>query len=296
MVGLTVLMHSCAEKPPSLSVLQTKTIAFPSASAIECYNNRLYVFGDDAAYLLVLSTDYRPLDSVYYTAPTTGRISKDVKYDLESAVLLTADGQPCVMALGSYSTPTRRTAVRFFPATGLLRSGAYFADTVSFRGVKALNLEGSCAVGNTLVLANRANLANPENHLLFYKAGSAVVAKPIRLPKTESVAGVSGLFYLPQKDLLLFTASEEATASTTADGAIGESYLGGIKNVSGKMAGKEFKPDFFLKLVDFDKRFRQQKIESVCVESFVEDELLLHLAADNDDGSSQLFKGKLSIF
>jgi hypothetical protein len=74
------------------------------------------------------------------------------------------------------------------------------------------------------------------------------------------------------------------------DGAIGKSYLWIIKNISAKRKWKAINPDQVIDLGSIDPRFNGQKIESVCVMKETKDLFHLVLAADNDDGSSSLFK------
>jgi len=52
-------------------------------------------------------------------------------------------------------------------------------------------------------------------------------------------------------------------------------------------------PDEVIDLKSIDPRFTDQKIESACVTAETKDFIYLVLAADNDDGSSTLFKMKI---
>ena len=61
------------------------------------------------------------------------------------------------------------------------------------------------------------------------------------------------------------------------------------------MDDKSVKPDQMIKLTPVDKRFTKQKIESVCVERFDKNEFILHMVADNDNGTSGLFKMRLKL-
>lgn len=289
------MIFSCSREQDSFQLLGKKKLDFPSASAIEFYQDKLYVFGDDAAYLLILSPEYKVIDSIFFWTKVDGRIPKDTKHDIESAMIKMERGQPVLYGHGSMSTEIRRGTFAFQLNGRSFKDTMFFNPETSFPLVHAINLEGSCAFGDTTVFANRANLSTPLNHLVFVDAGSTIVTKPIKLPMAKIVAGISGLYYMKEKDILLFTASEEETASTTADGAIGESYLGWIGNFSAKVQAKEFVPDRYIKLSKIDKAFTKQKIESVCVEKINGKEMIVHLAADNDDGSSGFFKVKVLL-
>jgi len=110
------------------------------------------------------------------------------------------------------------------------------------------------------------------------------------LPQTDRVAGVSGLFYYAEEDLLFFTASTEETPDAIQDGAIGDSYLGWVEGASGKLSRASVRADGLINLVKISPKLDAQKIESVCVERKTGRVFLLHLVADNDDGGSRIFK------
>jgi len=290
-----VLIVSCGRHKPWLQLLATKDINFPSASGIEFHQNSLYVFGDDAAYLLRLSPDYNVIDSFFFWPGSTGRLSKKEKHDIESAFLSESDNSSFLYGVSSMSDSLRKKVFVYNLQSRTMKDTSFFPNGVNPPSVQELNFEGSCKVGQTVILANRANLSHPVNHLIFLdKNGGSRVSK-ILLPKEKMVSGISGLYYLEEKDFLLFTASEEETGSAVLDGAIGDSYIGWIENFKSRMNALEFTPDQFIKLTEIDSVFRQQKIESICVERVEGNRLIVHLAADNDDGTSRFFKLSLSL-
>ncbi|HEY0040378.1 MAG TPA: hypothetical protein VGB71_06925, partial [Flavisolibacter sp.] len=249
-------MYSCSKTTtPSFQLLQTKHINFPSASAAEFYKNRLFVFGDDAPYLLILSPNYDALDSVVYLPNVTGRIPKEEKPDIESTTISIKNGEAILYAFGSMSTEKRAGMLEYNPQTRSMKAAGFLPSNMVIPGISALNIEGSCTVKDRMVFSNRANIANPINHLVFINPDSSTTTKKISLPAGKLVAGLSGLYYAQEKDLLLFTASEEETASTFKDGAIGDSYLGWIENFSSKMNANEFIPDQYVKLSSVNKAF-----------------------------------------
>jgi hypothetical protein len=296
LAGLMVLTSNCSPDPFVLELQAVKHLPhFPSASGIEYSNQRFYLFGDDAAYALVLDTAFIPLDTIRYNRDTLYRVAKERKDDLESAALMHLQGTTSVVAFGSLSTTNRQTAFSFplhdphrfkpIPLSGL---------TQALHNIKDLNIEGAAVVGSKLVLANRAHQQQRVNELAVLGIGEpqrdgAVLIK-VRLKQTKLGAGISGLYYLAAKDWLLFTASEEATANTYADGAIGNSYLGWIDRFSKQLQQQTAIPDAFIPLQTVDERFHNQKIEGICVMHSNEKGTTLVLAADNDDGKSTLFK------
>ncbi|HEX6848604.1 MAG TPA: hypothetical protein VF144_16580, partial [Chitinophagaceae bacterium] len=74
-----------------ISELQVKKLDYPSASAIEYYDGKLYIMGDDAVNLLILDTSLNILDSITVVDYPAKRIPKDIKPDFEAATLI-ADG------------------------------------------------------------------------------------------------------------------------------------------------------------------------------------------------------------
>ena len=129
----------------------------------------------------------------------------------------------------------------------------------TFPKIKTINIEGSCTVGDTIIFSNRANLTTPVNHLLVHYRKNNIAAISVTLPKTGITAGVSGLYYVKEKDMLLLTASEEETKDAINDGMIGESYLGIIKRFSKRLNDTTLKPDQFIKLSDIHPEFSRQK-------------------------------------
>jgi hypothetical protein len=295
LAGLIASTESCNSKGPALQLLDSKEFAFPSASAIEYQNGKLYVFGDDAPYLMILSTGYQVVDTVHYWPGEPERIPKSDKPDIESATFIDKAGSHILLGIGSMSDEKRWSALEYNIAGDSLSHSTLFQTGTTFPNVKEINIEGSCTVKNTIILANRANLNNQDNHLLFWQRKGLPIAREIKLPKTNMVAGISGLYYVNEKDILFFTASEEATESATADGEIGESYLGWIRNFSKRMSDTLLTPDQFINLAGHHTAFSKQKIESVCVERIEGERYILHLVADNDKGASKIFKLSLTL-
>lgn len=240
------------------------------------------------------------MDTVHYINDTAYRIPKQTKPDIEAAAFLQNNNESYLYAIGSFST-TQRRKILAFPLSDL-HSFSNLNDSLLFQGLNALpeiNTEGLAMVRSKLVLANRANTTHKINKLVvmnnvFFRKNTSSQATIIDLVLNgKNVIGLSGLYYVEENDILLFTASEEDTPSATEDGAIGESYLGWIKDFSKKINQKSVQPDWMINLSHVSKEFKKQKIESVCVEETANGEAILHLAADNDNGESRLFKMKL---
>jgi hypothetical protein len=286
---------------PTIVLLSQKQLPdFPSASAIDFYKERLYVTGDDARYLAILDTSYNLLDTVTLFPGTELRIPKKLKADLEASAIISHKGVDYLLTAGSSST-AERELIYLFPMNDL-RAYRQISTTVisqAFRagGIREVNIEGAVAFSNQIVFGNRGNLTNRHNHLILVPQSlldGPLTGKPaiisLDFPGTgNAFIGLSGLTYIPSRDMLLFTASIEQTASATEDGLIGDSYLGYIKDFSRKTGNASIQPDQLMNLGQMQREFANQKIESVCAQT-EEGQLILHLVADNDDGTSTLFK------
>lgn len=290
------MTYSGCREATSLKLISSKTLDFPSASGIEWFDGKLYLFGDNAPYLLVLSPSYQVLSKIAYWPDTATVIAKDRKPDIESAFLTKKEGRAVLFGVGSLSGPNRWMAYEWsIGSSDSVRQTKLFPDSVKFSGIEEINIEGSTAVGETLLFCNRSNLTTRTNHFIFRENETGYSVKEIRLPDTGSIAGLSGLYYVAETDLLLFTASEEATYNAVDDGEIGESYLGWIQNFSRARENAVIQTSGMLKLTQFSLVFNGQKIESVCAESVIGNRYCLHLVADNDNGSSKIFTVDLQL-
>ena len=173
-----------------------------------------------------------------------------------------------------------------------------FYSRLKAEGIDALNIEGITAIPGGIVLASRGNKSFAANYLIFtsngfwYKQDSAAI-KIIKAGTNIDTAffnGVSGLEYSSLSDQLLLTVSTENTNSSVQDGAIGKSYLWIINNISAKKNMAAINPNKIIDLEEMDERFKGHKIESVCILFENKKQMQLALVADDDKGTSILFK------
>lgn len=278
---------------------------FPSGSTIEIFDDVLYIVGDDASEILLLDKDYNTLKKSE-DRPEIKRISKDEKIDLEASTIIHKEGKPFLLIVGSGSKENREKLV-MLPLPYSKNSLPDTIDNTAFikqlieTEIDEVNIEGVASTKQAIIFANRANIKNPINHLIFTAssfpdtaASSSAIIRKLILPNNKTIAGISGLAYDAGNDLLLFTASTEATESTYDDGEIGDSYIGYIKNISTQNK-EEIVPDGFINLSKSDKSFKGEKIESVCIESVIGNNYVLHLVSDNDKGATRLFKINFAI-
>jgi hypothetical protein len=282
---------------------------FPSGSSINFYDGKLYLVGDDATNLLILDNEYKQIDSIRLFNHPEKRIPKAEKTDFESSTIIVLNKIPHLFIIGSASTEKRKKTL-LLPLQGNqaeytnLFQPFFFRDAflqqLKAKGISAINIEGSTVIKDSLVLSNRGNIANPVNHLVFIPTEAinapahhtqiSLSVKPLIVKATgKTFTGVSELCYIESKDLLLITLSSEATTNTYDDGAISDSYIGWICDVTKKIKNANLELDEMINLTPVDPVFTLQKIEGVCVERVNDNKLDIHLVSDNDNGESKLF-------
>lgn len=272
--------------------------SYPSASGIQYLNNQLYIIGDDAKNILIVDSSLNTIDSITLYPFSEQRIPKSLKPDLES-ITITKNNKLLLLGSGSLA-PYRSIGWLIDPSTKekeLIHLDTFY-NRLRLNNISELNIEGSCALPGYILLSNRGHKENQKNHLIltshkFWEQQSESSISIIILGgNKDSVEfqGVSGLTYAEKSDLLLMTISTEDTKNAVDDGAIGKSYLWIVNNLTSKLKWKAINPSRIIDLEKVDTRFKNQKIESVCITKETRNFLHLVLAADNDKGSSALFK------
>jgi len=269
---------------------------YPSASSIEYYDGKLYLMGDDATNLLVLDTSLNIVDSILLISYPGHRIPKNIKPDLEASALI-ADN---LFLFGSGSlSPYRNSGWKYNLKTkdkdSINLEPLYLKEKVL--GVEQINIEGACFVSGKLLFVNRGNQSYPYNHLIitdekFWNDSSIQISIIPFAPQkdTASFRGISGLCYAKESDKLILTVSTENTRSSYEDGPIGKSYLWIIDDISSKINNGALGSKRVIDLEYIDSRFKGQKIESATVIKETDKLIYIALVADNDDGSSTVFK------
>jgi hypothetical protein len=295
-----ILCFSCSSNTQFLKKVK-ELPHFPSASGIEFYNDHYYIIGDDATHLLVLDSNLTITDSIRLFESAEIRIPKNVKPDLEALSLVDWNKRPQLLMMGSGSLePFRNIAILFDPLikehTKIMMDTFY--HRLKYYGLTELNIEGLCSIPGNIILSNRGNKTSPKNHLVFTSTDFWMrqVVAPVTIIKvganedTSQFQGVSGLAYARRCDKLILTVSTEDTRNAQEDGAIGKSYLWIIDNISSKKRWNSINPNRIIDLEKVDRHFEGHKIESVCVVKETKHFLQLALVADDDDGSSVVFR------
>jgi hypothetical protein len=281
---------------------------FPSGSSINYYKNKLYLIGDDATHILVLDKAYKKLDEIKLFNFEGKRISKDEKVDLETSTLLTLESDDYLLVIGSASRKKRQclflvplVKINEILPVEIVKINT-FIERLEQTAIAEVNIEGSCVVGDQLILSSRGNRTNPGSVFIItdsifweHQKKASISVLPVELPTGAPAMTVSELNYDPVKDLLFLTFSNEATDNAYEDGAIGESYLGWMINVTEKLKKEKVTVDGLIKLSDVHATFVKEKIEGICIETYDSHGMVAHLISDNDRGESRLFKLKLTV-
>jgi hypothetical protein len=297
-----ILCHG--QSPIEIKLLESKQLPeFPSCSAVNYRDGRLYLIGDDAPHILELDRHYNIIKSIQIADHADKRIPKKTKQDLECATFIVDGTNISLLVMGSSATE-QRELIRIIPFDkGLdikrevtINIGP-FVGTVRSR-ISEINFEGVEHVGKYFVLSNRGNASHSFNHFIltpgpFWTEQS--IASPnviqVDLPiQSENVIGISDLCYDVKSDRLFISFSTELTANAYDDGAIGDSYLGYIEEFSKQLQSDRIKVDCMINLSQVDARFQNQKIEGLCIEHFARKRYIFHLTSDDDKGSSAIFK------
>ncbi len=294
---LLILIWGCNTKK---HLLQEKRLLpdYPSASGIDYQNHAVYIIGDDANHLLILDSSLQTKDSITLFHFAEKRIPKKLKADLEAMAVL-EDGRILLTGSGA-ELPARSVAWLIQPENKLKDSIRLdtFYQRLSLQGIQELNIEGITAYPGGFILSNRGSKGYPKNHLIFTRRNfwqrqtTVEINSMLAGANTDSstFSGISGITYASKQDALILTISTEDTRNNMDDGAIGTSYLWIIRNISSKKNWKAVNPDIIINLDELDPKFVGQKIESVCILKETSSRYYLLLAADNDNGSSTLFK------
>jgi hypothetical protein len=295
---VSILNNAAAQKIKLLK--KTHLADYPSASSLEFYQNKLFVIGDDAPSIWIVDNEHRFLDSIELFPSKLKRLDKTTKPDLESSTIIISENITYLVSFSSFSTNNRNKIVYVSldqeKATRKILDYNYKKPELA-----ELNIEGATTFKNRILLSNRANTTHKDNNLVLTSIGTQgfntnndTIIR-IKLPKSKKIIGISSISYLPEEDVLLFTASTEDTPNAYTDGTIGTSYIGIINKFSKKITDGSVKVEKLLPVTKYLKEETAQKIEALTVEKLEGKNAIIHLASDNDNGESTLFKLKLRL-
>jgi len=278
-----------------------------SASVIERIHNKLLVAGDDSNYIFILNTEFQLLYQIAianFTTNENNRIDKNIKHDIEAGFLFENNRQIYLCLLGSGSRSNRTHAyillidehINYYFTLDF--SKLYDAILLQLPKYNELNIEGAAIVNNDLILVQRGNLKQNNFIIIFHNFNVEILLNKDIEPLSRlhfnvieitplyingAIAGITGVSFIKEKNWLLFTAAAEYTMDVYRDGVIAGAQLFYIDMNITDLATWQLQPIDYL---------FEYKIESICYQ-IINEEIILFLVADNDNGSSHFYKMKL---
>jgi len=305
---ITFLTGSCRENHPTemLIIEEEKLLdSIPSASGIVTDGDSAWVVGDDATgvYRLNLTSyEHRKIPLEGFAAQQY-RLPKPVKHDFECANLVSWNNKQYLVAFGSGSMAPFRDSVLLFNTADtsdqqIISIEPFYKTLQQLTSADSTqwNIEGSTMAGDSLLLCNRGNntiisfKADSFMHYLLF-AGAPVPAIDFHratLPQIEGKeARLSGICTL-NDNLLLFSASVEDTPNWVKDGPILGSFIGIYSLKQKKVLASHL-------LRNKQGAIAKEKVESIDIVSKQAGTVTCIAVADNDNGTSRLFRLKLIL-
>lgn len=278
--------------------------SIPSGSGLVIDRDSAYIVGDDATSVYILNLQ----DFSYEKIPISGmpivanREARSTKHDFECSTIVTWVGKKYLLAFGSGSQIESRDSLlmlaihdnndqRIISLKNFYKAIQDVASTDSTQW----NLEAATVMAESLILCNRGNNLiielNVSDFLSFLLVEGSVFPKVLfhraRLPRIENKeARLSGASTL-NDSVLLFSASVEDTQDWTKDGPVLGSFI-----MVYSIRKFEFIGSYLLQ--DESGNTLKEKLESVDIlNKDSQDRLIVLALADNDNGSSKLFRLRL---
>jgi hypothetical protein len=303
---ITFLTAGCRDKQPTQMVIieEEKLLnSIPSASGLAIENDTAWIIGDDATsvYRLNLTSfeqekiPLKGFDAEQY------RLPKPIKHDLECANLITYNNKQYLLAFGSGTLEPYRDSVLLLNTSDtadqqFISVQPFYKELQRLTGTDSTkwNIEGSTLVGDTLIICNRGNNllisfhADSLMHYLLF-AGTPIPAidfHKANLPQIEGKeARLSGICTLNDNHLL-FSAAVEDTPDWVKDGPILGSFIGIYSLKEKKVLASHL-------LRDKQGAIAKEKLESIDIVSKQGGTITCIAMADNDNGTSGLYRLKL---
>lgn len=273
--------------------------SIPSASGLALKDSIAYVVCDDGTGIYTVNLrNYRQNKIPISGLPVNVyREDRSVKHDFESACFAKWRGNEYLVAIGSGSGSGRDSMLminmanyadqKIYPLEKFYKQ----ALLVSYTDSTQLNIEGLTIAGDTIMFLNRGNnflitcSANAFFSFIINKIDSLpqIKHRKVQLPSiAQHEARFSGIATLDEKHVL-FSASVEDTPDWTKDGPVLGSLFGIYSLDKGRVITTYL-------LQDQKNKAIKEKIESVDLLQKEKDELYFLAIADNDDGTSKLFR------
>ncbi len=306
--AISVVMENSMAATTEVSGLKNLT-DLPSASGMVLFQQQLYVVGDDSPSLYLLDPEFqRKAEVAIYPeiADKQSRISDEQKADLEASDILPFAGEPMLVMLGSGTREDSREKALLYSFASQQPQWKNIRPLYRFlRKVAALstsefiNIEGLASSDTEVFLLSRGShgpniiFTLSKTDFVNYLAGNLqqitqITAQRVQLPMLDGhQATLSGATFDAAGQQLVVTASVDAHEK----GILG-SYIATIA-----LAQLSSKADIDLTakalLLSHQGQTLPGKVEAIVLDPVQQQGLSGVLAADNDDGFSQLMRFKL---
>lgn len=277
--------------------------SIPSASGIAIKGTTAFIISDDGTGIYTIDlTNYRQTKIQLSGLPfNVYREDKSIKHDFEAACFAKWQNKEYLVAIGSGSGGARDSMLMMntgnYADQKIYSLEKFYKQILSTTTIDSsqLNIEGLTIAGDSIVFLNRGN-----NLLITCSAGTffsfilneqdslfPVTCRKVQLPFIgQHEARFSGICTVDERHLL-FCASVEDTPDWTQDGPVLGSFFGLYSLKNNKVI------ETYL-LQDEEKKPLKEKIESVDIVQRLKSDLFFLATADNDNGTSKLFRIKLS--
>lgn len=299
-----LFLFACKQRTGKLEVTVENMYlldSVPSGSGLVVHDDTIFIIGDDATHLYMLSMDMKLIRKVplLNTDSSLYRIAKPFKHDLESLTATQLNGRTCLLAFGSGSVSPQRDSMLVIPlhnpyAQQWISMSALYSQLRAYE----LNIEAAVVLNNNLFLFNRSGnrlYQLPLQHITEIaglKPPNTVSPRSLQfsLPMLGGLkTGFSGAAALDNKRII-FSASAENLPNVYEDGDIQGSLIGTLYTGPTTIVLEEI-------VVVKDKRgiVLKDKIESIDIAGkYPNGDIRLAAVADNDDGRSKMFELRIS--
>jgi hypothetical protein len=279
-----------------------------AGSGIEFFDGNWYIAGDDVNVLYVLDDQFDLKANVpLFENANSERISKRNKSDIEMLSTFNYRSKQYMLAAGSGSIPKIRENGFLFTQgqqnpiqIDLTDLYSHFRLKLNLSKNTDLNLEGLAADDSLFYFLQRGH-GEIKNAIITMKIHDFITfINNKRIPEIEicyfnllSINGIksgfSGATFIPEYEVLLFSASAEDTANTYDDGAVLGSFLGLVLK-------EELVFGQYIHIpIELNDHSFKQKLESIALVKSSKNSIKLVGVCDNDDGATGLVEIEVMI-
>ena len=276
---------------------------FASGTAIEMFDDKVYLVGNKSAEVSIMSKNWKSEDTIHLFSFATKNVTPIVKTNFEASTFVNFNKTDFlfIVETGSLGSAHNKGILVNLKSRKLEEIDlSPFYNRLRGAGSEELNIQAIGVMDDKMILYTTGNKSYPDNRLIvtsigFWKNQQAAEFYTIKLELEEKQPGqitFTGLTYSYQNDWLIFTALSQKTEEGS-EAPASESYLYVIEDVSRKIGRKRLKFNDTLNITSLDKKLQKLTIKSVSIQADKEKRLKLHLAAVDDKDETFLVKIRL---